>query len=123
MTTLLDMLSHIKKNWNDGLRPIEHKFSAPLGYASAAVVYVKEGTKGQPESRPRLNIMTANITDEHTSTPAESIEIIGLEDIMVLRDLLTKAIEVAHLNVSEEPVVQAADEVRRRLIETEGHAP
>jgi len=92
-----------------------HLVCVSLGY-SIARLDSYEGSKGIPARNINLHICTPSCTEEHSFTPAESVQIYGLDVITALRDLLSRGIEIANMNVSEEPVVVAADDVNRNAL-------
>jgi hypothetical protein len=93
--------------------PHEHKLSLPLGYCTAAMIWVREGMAATPFQNPRLSIVTGRITEDQTNSEAESVEIYGLDDLTALRDLLNQCIEIAHRGVSDEALVKAAEAIQK----------
>lgn len=71
-----------------------------------------EGKTGVPHQSLSLYILTPSTTDEGAHAPAESVNIYGLDNMKVLRDLLNQAIAIAHKGTSAEPVVEAMNQIQ-----------
>lgn len=82
-----------------------------LGWGIVGRVDVRESTTiGQPFQQVRLQILTASCTDDGTHTPAESVEVYGLDKVTALCNMLSKAIAIAHKGATVEPVVEAVNQ-------------
>ena len=66
---------------------------------------------GQPFEQMRLVICTPSGVDDGAYYPAESVDICSLAQITKLRDLLNKAIAIAHKGATAEPIVEAVNQV------------
>lgn len=67
---------------------------------------------GHPFEQMRLVIVTPSGVDDGAFYPAESVDVYSLTQITKLRDLLNRAIAIAHKGATEEPVVEAVNQLR-----------
>lgn len=80
--------------------------------SSIAKITVREADKiGAPFQQMRLVIVTPSDIDYGAYYPAESVEIYSLIQVTKLRDLLNKAIAIAHKGATEESVDEAVNQI------------
>ena len=66
---------------------------------------------GKPFEQMHLVICTPSGVDDGAFYHAESVDIYSLTQITKLRDLLSKAIAIAHKGATAEPLVEAVNQV------------
>jgi hypothetical protein len=91
-----------------------HELCEAIGMSLAKVVTREADGVGKPFQQMRLVIVTPSGIDDGSFYPAESVDIYSLTQIIKLRDLLNRAIAIAHKGATAEPVVEA---LNQQLIE------
>ena len=101
-------------NWPTVNRPRPDKkcLVANLGYSMARVETAERALPDEPNRMVRLYIVTPSTTDDNVHSPAESVEVYGLDSLIALRDLLDEGIAIAQKGTFKEPVANAINEQR-----------
>jgi hypothetical protein len=82
-----------------------------IGMSLVKVTTQESRSVGHPFEQVRLTIVTPSGVDDGAFYPAESVDIYSLTQVTKLRDLLSKAIAIAHKGATAEPVVEAVNQV------------
>lgn len=83
-----------------------------IGTSLVSVKVSEAQTLGHPNESMWLTFCTPSGVDDGAYYPAESVQIYSLTQITKLRDLLDRAIAIAHKWTTDEPVVEAINQVR-----------
>jgi hypothetical protein len=87
-----------------------HELCEAVGTSLVRVATREADGVGKPFQQMQLVIVTPSGVDDGAFYPAESVGIYSLTQIVKLRDLLNRAIAIAHKGATAEPVVEAINQ-------------